>query len=129
MMKNKREVVAKSSIRFFENGMRGHSAVCDIVDIGDNQYILKRTEDRSDLKILVADIYIAGEADIYEINPTLHGIDCIVLIGFYNRYSYAAKDLAKEMNVGLYDNREFFGAVNFTGKAFLNYKRKAKEND
>jgi hypothetical protein len=129
MRKDNREVVAKSSIRFFENGMRGHSAVWDIVDIGDNQYILKRTEDKPDLKILVADIYIAGEADIFEINPTLHGIDCIVLIGFYNRYSYPAKDLAKEMNVGLFDNREFFGAVNCIGKAFLNYKRKTKKDD
>src|SRR6056297_3538710 len=122
MRANNREAAAKSSIRFFENGIKGHSAVTNIVDIGNNQYILKRTMDRPDLKILVADIYIAGEADIYEINPNLHGIDCIVLIGFYNRYSCAAKALAKVMKVGLYDNREFFGALNCTGNAFLNYK-------
>jgi hypothetical protein len=30
------------------------------------------------------------------------------------------------MNIGLYDNREFFGAVNCTGKAFLNYERKSE---
>ena len=45
-------------------------------------------------------------------------------MGFYNRYSLAAKDFAISRNIGLYDNREFFGAVNRTGKAFLNYKRK-----
>lgn len=128
MRKNNRAVVAKSSETFFENGMRGHNAVSEIISLGDNVYLLKRTLDRPDLKILVADIYIAGEADIYEINPSLYNIDCIVLIGFYNRYSGAAKELAKSMNVGLYDNREFFGAVNCTGKTFLNYERKKKDN-
>ena len=124
MRKDNKEIVAKSSLRFFENGMRGHNSVWSITDLGDNQYLLKRTNDRPDLKVLVTDIYIAGEADIYEINPNMHGIDCIILIGFHNRYSYAAKDLAKEMNVGLFDNREFYGAVNCTGNAFINYKKR-----
>ncbi|MCE5320797.1 MAG: hypothetical protein LLF93_06830 [Bacteroidales bacterium] len=124
MREKNRETVAPSSKTFFENGMNGHSAVRSITDLGNYMYLLKRTADRPDIKILVADIYIAGEAEILEINPNLHDIDCIVLIGFYNRYSIAAKKLAKSMNVGLYDNREFFGAVNCTGKAFINYKRK-----
>lgn len=128
MKNNNREALAKSSLSFFENGMQGHNSVWNITELGNNQYIINRTKDRPDLKVLVADIYIAGEADIYEINPRVYGIDCIVLIGFYNRYSYAAKELAKEMNVGLFDNREFFGAVNCTGKAFLNYVRKKKDD-
>lgn len=124
MRENNRELVAPSSKIFFENGMNGHSSVRGITDLGNDMYLLNRTADRPDIKILVADIYIAGEAEIFEINPNLHDIDCIVLIGFYNRYSIAAKKLAKSMNVGLYDNREFFGAVNCTGDAFINYKRK-----
>lgn len=124
MRETNRETVASSSRTFFENGMKGHSAVRNITYLGDDQYLIIRTADRPDIKILVADIYIAGEAEIFEINPNLHNIDCIVLIGFYNRYSSAAKELAKSMNVGLYDNREFFGAVNCIGKAFINYTRK-----
>ena len=61
-----------------------------------------------------------------EITYDYSNIDCIVLVGFYNRYSRAAKEYAKEMNIGLYDNREFFGAVNCTGYAFLNYERKSE---
>jgi len=122
------ETVAKSSESFFINAMRGHNAVGQVVSLGENMFILKRTLDRPDLKILIADIYIAGEADILEINPTLYDIECIVLVGFYNRYSYVAKELAKSMNIGLFDNREFFGAVNCTGKAFINYERKEKTN-
>jgi hypothetical protein len=125
--KNKQAIATSSKI-FFENGMRGHSAVTSITDLGNDLYIIKRTGNRSDLKIIVADIYIAGEAEVHEINPNLLNIDCIVLIGFYNKYSFAAKDLAKSMNVGLFDNRDFFGAVNFTGKALVNYEKK-KKND
>jgi hypothetical protein len=32
------------------------------------------------------------------------------------------------MNVGLFDNREFFGAVNFSGKALVNYEKKKKDD-
>jgi hypothetical protein len=124
MREKNRHTVATSSKTFFENGMRGHSAVEKLVHLGDDNYLLVRTDDRPDIKVLVADIYIVGEAEIYEINPNLHEIDCIVLIGFYNRYSSGAKEVAKSMNVGLYDNREFFGAVNFTGKNLINYKKK-----
>jgi adenylate cyclase len=66
-------------------------------------------------------------ADVLEgkIDPRAFS-DCIVLVGFYNRYSGAAKEFARERKIGLYDNREFFGAVNCTGNAFLNYVRKSK---
>lgn len=128
MRPNNKITVAKSSKIYFESGMKGHSAVSLIISLGENTFLIKRTEGRSDLKILVADIYIAGEADILEINPNSHSIDGIVLIGFYNRYSSAAKELARSMNVGLFDNREFYGAVNCTGNAFLNYERKERDN-
>lgn len=107
-------------------GMEGHSAVWDIKHLGRDVYLIERTNDRPDLKVLIADIYIAGEGDIIEITYDYLEIDCIVLVGFYNRYSRAAKAFAKERNIALYDNREFFGAVNCTGYAFLNYERKAK---
>lgn len=128
MKRKNREPVKKSSYEFFENGMKGHSAVQDIISLGESKYLIKRTQGRPDIKVLVADIYIMGEADIYEINPKQNHIECIVLIGFYNRYSFVAKRLAKNMGVALFDNREFFGAVNYTGEAFINYERKEKDN-
>lgn len=97
------EKVAPSSKTFFKNGMNGHSAVRCITDLGNNMYLINRTDNKPDIKVLVADIYIAGEADILEISSNLHDIDCIVLIGFYNRYSNEAKKLAKSMNVGLFN--------------------------
>lgn len=121
-----RKDIASSTRNFFVRGMKGHSAVLAITRLSGDVYLIERTNDRPDIKVLIADIYIAGEGDIVEISCEYSDIDCIVLVGFYNRYSKAAKEFAKERNIGLYDNREFFGAVNCTGYAFLNYERKSK---
>ena len=121
-----RKDIAGSTRDFFVRGMAGHSAVLNITRQEGDVYLIERTNDRPDLRVLIADIYIAGEGDVVEIMYDYSDIDCIVLVGFYNRYSRAAKAYAKEMNIGLYDNREFFGAVNCTGYAFLNYERKSR---
>ena len=110
----------------FVKGMEGHSAVSNITLVDGDIYKIERTSNRPDLIVLIADIYIAGEADILDICSKYSTLDCIVLVGFYNRYSSAAKELAKSYGKGLYDNREFFGAVNCKGRAFLNYVRKDK---
>lgn len=121
-----RKDISPSTREFFVRGMEGHSAVMCIRHLGNDVYLIERTLDRPDIKVLIADIYIAGEGDIIEITYDYQDIDCIVLVGFYNRYSGAAKKFAGERKIGLYDNREFFGAVNCTGNAFLNYVRKSK---
>lgn len=121
-----RKVVTQSSRDFFIRGMKGHSAVSDISPISGDLYLIERTNDRPDLRVLIADIYIAGESDIIEMTYEYPNIDCIVLVGFYNRYSGAAKSIAKERSIGLYDKSEFFGAVNCVGRAFLNYVKKEK---
>lgn len=126
-MRENRKDIAKSTRDFFIRGMKGHSAVMEITQLDGDVYLIERTEGRPDIKVYIADIYIAGEADIIDITYAHPDIDCIVLVGFYNRYSGSAKSLAKEKNVGLYDNREFFGAVNRTGAAFLNYVRFERE--
>lgn len=122
-----RKEIAPSTRSFFIRGMKGHSAVKSIKDLGRDVYLIERTQGRPDLKVLISDIYITGEGDIIEITYEYFDIDSIVLVGFYNRYSRAAKDFAKENNIALYDIREFFVAVNYTGSAFLNYERKNKE--
>lgn len=122
--RNNIEPVAKSSENYFVNGIRGHNAISSITSLGDNKYHIQRTNSRDPLTILVADIYIAGEADIYEFSDKLQGVDAIVLIGFYNRHSSSAKSIAKHMNVGLFTNKEFWGAVNLTGDKFIDYEPK-----
>jgi hypothetical protein len=58
MREKNKQTIATSSKSFFENGMRGHSAVSSITNLGNDQYLIKRTGNRPDIKIIVADIYI-----------------------------------------------------------------------
>ncbi len=70
-----------------------------------------------------------GEADVFELHTEHSGINAIVLIGFYNKYSQAAKALAKTMGIGLFTHREFWGAVHYSGNNFVNYEKHDKEED
>lgn len=119
MNRDNRVKVKESSRGFFENGIRGHSAVETIVSLGEDLYHIERTGGRTSLRILVADIYIFSELDLFD--TEVSDFDAIVLIGFYNRYSNSAKKIAKDMGKGVFTFREFFGALNFTNDKFLNY--------
>ena len=62
-----RKEIAPSTREFFVRGMEGHSAVMCIKHLEGDVYLIERTNGRPDLKVLIADIYIAGEGDIIEI--------------------------------------------------------------
>lgn len=63
-----RKDIAGSTRDFFVRGMEGHSAVRSITRQEGDVYLIERTKDRLDLRVLIADIYIAGEGDIVEMN-------------------------------------------------------------
>lgn len=128
MRKNNRQKPLTSSIEYFERVIGGHNAVKRIQEIADDVYEIERTDERSTLRVLVADIYVVSEADIFEIGSSHYKLDCVLLIGFYNRYSDDAKVRAKSENIGLFHMREFFGAINYTGKKLINYEIKTKDN-
>lgn len=113
-----------SSVSYFENVIGNHNAVKSLVEVSENVYEIQRTGARPPIRILVADIYVVSEADIFEIATTYHGLDCILLIGFYNTTSWAARERAKSENMGLFNMKEFFGALNFIGEKFINYEPK-----
>ena len=104
--------------------MMGHNAVLKVTNLHDDLYRIERTNGRPDLRVLIADIYICGEADILDIKCNYNELDCIVLVGFYNRYSLSAKELALSYNIGLFNMREFYGAVNLVGSRMKNYVMK-----
>ena len=128
MRENNRQEIAKSSRDYFECGMYGHSAVHSLTNEGDDTYLIERTSGRHSITIAVADIYIMGEADVFELKAQHNGIDAIVLIGFYNKYSQAAKKLAKNRGIGLFTHREFWGAIHYSGNKFVNYEKPDKED-
>jgi hypothetical protein len=124
--KNKQKPLS-SSVSYFERVIGNHTAVASIKEVSENIYEIERVFPRTPVRILVADIYVVSEADIIEIVSEHHNLDCVLLIGFYNRTSLAAKERAKSENIGLFDMKEFFGALNFVGEKFINYEPK-KQN-
>ncbi len=124
--KNKQKPLP-SSISYFERLIVGHNAIRTLDLIKENVYKIERHRGLPSLKILVADIYVVSEADVFEICAEHPELDCIILIGYYNKYSGSAKSRATENNVGLFDMREVFGALNFTDDKFLYYELKKKD--
>lgn len=118
--------ITSSTRKNFECGMMGHNAVAGITHLQNDIYRIVRTNHRPELRVLIADIYICGEADIIDITNHYYDLDCIVLVGFYNRYSCSAKQLALLSKIGLFNMREFYGALNFVGSRMLNYVRSEK---
>lgn len=123
-----REKPLKSSVEYFERVISGHTAVESINEVSENVYEIERTGGRPTIKVLVADIYVVSEADIFEIVTTNYNLNCVLLIGFYNRYSSDAKERAKAENLGLFNMKEFFGAINYIGQKLINYEPKTKDN-
>ena len=126
--KKNREKPLNSSVSYFERVISGHTAVESLNEISENVYEIERTGGRPKIRVLVADIYVVSEADIFEIVTTNSGLTCVLLIGFYNRYSGDAKERAKTENIGLFNMKEFFGAINFIGQKLINYEPKTKDN-
>ena len=79
MRENNRQEIAKSSRDYFERGMKGHSAVQNLINESDDTYSIERTGGRPPITIAVADIYIMGEADVFELHMEHSGINAIVL--------------------------------------------------
>ncbi|NLI71192.1 MAG: hypothetical protein GX361_00485 [Bacteroidales bacterium] len=126
--KKNREKPLKSSVEYFERVISGHTAVANLNEVSENVYEIERTGGRPPIRVLVADIYVVSEADIFEIVTTNYDLTCVLLIGFYNRYSSDAKERAKAENLGLFNMKEFFGAINYIGQKLINYEPKTKDN-
>jgi len=123
-----REKPRKSAVEYFERVISGHTAVESLMEVSENIYEINRTGGRPAIRVLVADIYVVSEADIFEIVTTNYNLNCILLVGFYNRYSGDAKERAIAENIGLFNMKEFFGAINYIGQKLINYEPKTKDN-
>lgn len=108
------------SFMFFENRVRSLS-VCKKISKEDTQiYRISRYE-KSDIVVFLTNIYIVGEADVYEIITEFPEVNTIVTISNWNSYSNGAKEYAKENGVALFKMPEFQRAIKYDGKRYINY--------
>ena len=109
------------SFRFFEERISSYPFCIDVKKCDTQVYkILRRG--KSDLVVFLTNIYIVGEADVYEIISNYPEIDTIVTISNWNSYSDSAKQVAKENRVALFRMDEFQGAIHYDGQRYIDYE-------
>ncbi|MFU1719518.1 hypothetical protein [Bacillus velezensis] len=109
------------SIEFFLRIISNHSKINSIEQIEVPLFSIKK--DNNDiLRALLVDIYIIGDAEVLDLMSRYSGIDAIINISMWNKNTKSAKDMAREQEIGLFEIKEFMGALNCVSrKAFLNY--------
>lgn len=86
------------------------------------QLLIVRRTDKPDLTIFLTNVYIVGEADVYEIFAIHRELNAIVTMSAWNGYTNKAKELCRARGVGLFEFKELLGAVYHTGEKFLDYE-------
>lgn len=115
-----KELPRPESFRFFEERVSSYP-FCISVDKCDTQIYEIIRQGKSKLTVFLTNIYIVGEADIYEIVKLHPEVDTIVTISLWNSYSLEAKELAKSFGVALFKMNEFQGTIYYNGQKYIDY--------
>lgn len=117
------------SIKFFLDVISKHQSVKSVKQIGLPLFKLIKKND-SELRVLLVNIYILSESEFLDIFSRYQSIDAIVNSSNWNDYTGSAKNLSKEHNIGLFNFKEFMGALNYDNKQFfINYITAAEREE
>lgn len=109
------------SRKFFYNIISNHSKVENIEQIGVPLFSIEK-KNGDTLTVLLVDIYIIGDAEILDLMSRYPNLDAIINISMWNKNVKSAKEIAREHEIGLFEIKEFMGALNCVSrKAFFNY--------
>jgi hypothetical protein len=108
------------SWRWLMRTLRSRSDVSEIEKLDRFRLAVKRRLLNS-VTLYVCNIYQLGVADVEEILEEYSGIDAIVTVSAWNRYSPQAKELANECNIGLFKPNELMGALYKEGHQFVEH--------
>lgn len=116
------KIPRSESINAFIQGMKNHNRIREIEELSDTYYCLTK-DDGQELNVVLTNIYIVSEADVYEIinSENYNEVNVIITMSSWNSYSKEAKQMAKEHNIALFTYKEFYGALNYDGPKFINY--------
>jgi hypothetical protein len=121
-----KDLPRKSSIDYFETGLKNHKVVLSYDKLKEQQYNITRIE-KSDLKVYLTNLYIVSLADVHEIIDKFPSLNCIVTISNYNSYTSEAKKFCIENGIGLFNYKELYGALYYNKDRFLNYVPKERD--
>ena len=114
------KVPRPESIETFIRYLSTNKVVVDIIHEKDQIIKIKR-KSKSEIRVYMTNIYIVSISDIYEILLQARDIDAIVTMSAWNSYTREAKQQCRSRNIGLFKFNEFFGAIYYDGKQFVDY--------
>jgi hypothetical protein len=110
----------RSNFEFFEKALRGHTKVASVRREGDQTYVIER-HSHSPIKVFLTNSYVVGLAEYHEVRGEVSGLDAIVTISPYNSVSGDAWRAGQADGVGVFQFKEFYGALNYEGDSFVSY--------
>jgi len=108
------------SVAFFMERLSGHKMVKNFNEPQTQIFVVERDK-RDTLTIYLTNIYIVSEANVFDVQRRHPGVNCIVTISAWNRYTDEAKEVAKGQGIGLFRLSEFMGALYYDKQRFLDY--------
>jgi hypothetical protein len=117
----------QDSIKFMENVLKSHSKVTSLERISDCYYLIKRSSNLSDIRLLITDVYTIGTADLIEQKNAYPEMNAILTVSSWNGYTKSVKNDAKKERIGIFVPRELLGALNID--EFWNYIKTDNEGE
>lgn len=108
-----------SNHEFFESRLLGHTKVKAVRRDGD-VYIIER-HSQPTVKVFLTNSYVVGLAEYYEVRGNVSDLDAIVTISPYNSVSGDAWREGQADRIGVFQFKEFYGALNYDGDEFVRY--------
>ncbi|MFI8094043.1 hypothetical protein ACIF9R_38065 [Streptomyces sp. NPDC086080] len=114
------KVPRPESLEVVRRSLARHNAVSDYKEVSAQVYEIFRTR-KSTVTLYVTNVYTVGVADVQEIIEEHPSVTCILTVSAWNGYTGQAKEYAKSIGVSLFKYKEWMGALNYDGDAFLDY--------
>jgi hypothetical protein len=104
--------VSFSSIKFFEDILRGHSTVASVQRQRDILFHIERKEPLEPVTALLLDEYTLSIAAVLKALGEFPEAKCIVTGGNWNAYTREAKEYGDKNQIGIFVIGEFLGSLN-----------------
>jgi hypothetical protein len=112
-MANTCEVPDESSVTAFMTALDGHDKVANAARRSGTYLLDVALHSGAKLVTFMTNIYVVGEADVQEIRSLHADVNCVVTLSAWNMTSAAAVSHGRQQKVGVFNWKEFFGAINY----------------
>ena len=105
----------------FAEYLLNKDAISEVGEVRDGVFMVKKRGVR-ELLVQLVDIYTVSEADVHRLMGEEPSTKAIVTASNWNTYTVEAKALARANGIGLFNWKEFMGAIHKDGNDFVDFK-------